>query len=321
MAVNATTYAASGRIDTGTTRSGSISFAGEYDTYTTTLIEGLTYSAAAKGASSGNGTLYDPNIALYDRNGTRLLDNDDVTPGSNRDGVITFRIGAGGTDLYTLGVGETGNNATGSYRLTLSAGYATGANDSVTGTGYNDAINGMNGNDRIWGMGGHDNLLGAAGNDWLMGGGGADVLQGGVGADVLRGQGGNDVLYGAHGADDLYGGTGADRFVFYSHTDSNAANGIDVIAAADGAIAFEGVGVTGGDRIDLSGIDANLGVAGNQAFVFSTSHAAGTLSLLESGGQTILQGHVNNDGVADFTLAIADGATTPYAYSADEFIL
>ena len=66
--------------------------------------------------------------------------------------------------------------------------------------------------------------------------------------------------------------------------------------------------LVGGDVLDLRGMDANLLVAGNQDFVFSTSRAAGTVALSESGGNTVLSGHVNNDGVADFTLVIADGA-------------
>ena len=59
------------------------------------------------------------------------------------------------------------------------------------------------------------------------------------------------------------------------------------------------MGTTGCDRIDLSGIDANLNYGGNQAFAFSTSRAAGTVALSEQGTNTILSGHVNNDGVAD----------------------
>ena len=310
-----------GRIETGTSKTGWISPVGDYDTFNTTLIAGLTYSVAAKGTSSNSGTLADPNVALYNSSGTRLMFNDDVQPGVNRDAQITFKIGAGGTGTYTLGVGEQGNNATGSYTLTVSAGYATNANDSVTGTASNDAIHGMDGNDAIFGMGGNDNLIGGLGHDHLVGGAGADVLQGQAGADVLRGQAGNDVLFGGVGADDLYGGTGADRFVFTSHSDSNATYGVDVIAAADGAIAFEGVGVSGGDRIDLSGIDANLNVAGNQAFVFSASAAAGTLVLREVNGNTVLEGHVNGDRAVDFQLIIADGGITAYQYSADEFLL
>lgn|GEM_PF-3210376 len=310
-----------GRIETGTSRSGAISPIGEYDSFNTTFISGLTYTVAAKGAFSGHGSLGDPNLALYDSSGNRLLFNDDVSPGVNRDAELTFRIASGYTGTYTLIVGEQGNNAAGSYMLAVSAGYATNAADNVTGSAANDAINGMAGNDTIRGGGGNDNLIGGAGNDLLLGGIGADLLQGQIGNDVLRGQAGNDVLYGGAGADDLYGGLGADRFVFNSHTDSNAGAGIDVIAAADGALAFEGVGVVGGDRIDLRGMDANLNLAGNQAFVFSASRAAGTVVLTEQGSNTVLLGHVNNDGIADFRLLIADGGIRATQYSLDEFLL
>ena len=71
-----------GTIGTGTTGRGVISYQGEYDSFNTTFISGLTYSVAAKGASSGNGTLGDPNLALYDSSGNRLLENDDVSPGT-----------------------------------------------------------------------------------------------------------------------------------------------------------------------------------------------------------------------------------------------
>ena len=115
---------------------------------------------------------------------------------------VPIKIGAGGTSTYTLVVGEQGDNATGSYALTVSAGYASNANDRVNGTSANDAINGMAGNDTIIGAGGNDNLIGGAGNDALVGGVGADVLQGQAGNDVLRGQAGNDVLFGSTGADE-----------------------------------------------------------------------------------------------------------------------
>lgn len=308
-----------GRIGTGTSVKGSISPMGDYDTYNSTFISGLTYSVAAKGAYSGNGSLADPNVSLFDGAGKRLMYNDDITQGVNRDAQITFKAGQTGT--LTLGVGETGNNATGSYTLTISAGYATNGNDRVAGSSYADAIHGMNGNDFISGIGGADQLFGGAGSDTLLGGASNDTLFGESGSDMLRGQAGNDVLVGGQGTDSLAGGAGADRFVFNSTTDSNSTYGRDIIVARDGAIAFEGVGVPGGDVIDLRGIDANANLAGNQAFVWSASGAAGTLSLSEQNGNTILTGHVNNDRVADFQLIIADGGIRATQYSADEFLL
>ena len=97
----------SGIIGTGTSRSGVISPVGEYDSFNTTLIGGLTYSVAAKGASSGNGTLGDPNLWLYDASGNQLRYDDDVQPGVNRDAQITFTH-TGYTGTYTLIVGEKG---------------------------------------------------------------------------------------------------------------------------------------------------------------------------------------------------------------------
>lgn len=309
-----------GRIETGTTKTGAISPVGDFDTYNTTFIAGLTYSAAAKGASSHSGSLVDPNIALYDLDGNRLVSNDDAN-GSTRDAQITFTIGAGGTATYTLGVGEQGDNATGSYTLTLSAGYASNNADTVTGTSANDAIHGMAGNDLLNGMGGNDNLIGGEGNDTLLGGDLGDVLQGQAGNDMLRGQAGNDILYGALGQDTLAGGTGADTFRFLSNSESNSRFGVDIIVAGDGGAAFDGVGVRGGDVIDVHGIDANLTVAGNQDFVFSASKAAGTCSLSEVNGETVFSAHMNNDGIADLTIRIADGAISAYSYTADEFLL
>lgn len=307
------------RLNTGNVQSRAIDFTGDTDSFQTTLIQGLTYSVKVSGSYSGGGTLADPNLALLNSSGTRLLFNDDIDPGVNRDAQLTFRVNQTGN--YDLVVGEQGNNATGSYKLSLSMGYATNSNDNVVGTAYDDAVSGMAGNDTLSGNGGNDRLVGAEGNDALFGGTGADVLVGGSGTDVLRGGAGNDVLGGGTGADRLIGGIGADRFDFDFVSDS-AAGGIDVIAAGDGAIAFEGVGVLGGDVIDLRDIDANAYLAGNQAFTFSTSGAAGTLSLSNSNGSTVLYGHTNNDGQADFALVIADGAAiTAGDYSYDEFLL
>ena len=38
-------------------------------------------------------------------------------------------------------------------------------------------------------------------------------------------------------------------------------------------------------------------------------------------GNTVVTGHVNNDGVADFTLIIADGGITASQYTNNEFLL
>ena len=112
---------------------------------------------------------------------------------------------------------------------------------------------------------GNDSILGTAGNDLLVGNGGNDTLQG---------MAGNDVLEGGLGKDLLLGGQGADRFVFTSAAETQpTAAGRDVIGDW-GA----------GDLIDLSAMDANLGIAGVQDFVFrgtaaDSLHGAGRRAL------------------------------------------
>lgn len=81
--------------------------------------------------------------------------------------------------------------------------------------------------------------------------------------------------------------------------------------------------MAGGDRIQLSGIDADTLVTGNQAFTFNgtTAGGTGTVWLGVSGTQTLL--YVNNDGdtAADMIVRINDGAVLHTAYAAGDFIL
>ncbi|ACK68554.1 Hemolysin-type calcium-binding region [Gloeothece citriformis PCC 7424] len=128
-------------------------------------------------------------------------------------------------------------------------------NDTINGLGGNDTIYGGNGDDIIFG--GFSSLAGSS--DFLYGGNGNDSLVGGSGSDSLYGGNGNDTLTGGSGIDRMFGGAGADIFRFSSISDSNTGIGNrDVIEDFT-------VGI---DRIDLSAIDANLDVAGNQAFSF-----------------------------------------------------
>ena len=64
-----------------------------------------------------------------------------------------------------------------------------------------------------------------------------------------------------------------------------------------------------GDRIDLSGIDASSGAAGNQAFRFlgtgAYTHHAGELHYYYSGTDTVVSGDVNGDGASDFSIVLS----------------
>jgi hypothetical protein len=63
-----------------------------------------------------------------------------------------------------------------------------------------------------------------------------------------------------------------------------------------------------GDKVDLSTIDANTTVAGNQAFVFigaaAFSNTAGELRAEVMGSDTLVSADTNGNGVADFSLLV-----------------
>lgn len=143
------------------------------------------------------------------------------------------------------------------------------------------------------------NLLGTAGDDRLVGRGNNDTLSGGAGHDALIGGGGNDVLTGGPGADTLTGGAGNDRFVF-------ADGDVGLGAARDVITDFSTALYT--DLLDLSGIDANTGLAGDQGFVLIAGNAAtapGQLWFRDG----ILFGNVDADPAADFEIALTGVAS------------
>ena len=174
---------------------------------------------------------------------------------------------------------------------------------------------GTAGNDALSGTDAADTLRGLAGQDQLTGGGGNDTLFGDAGRDVLRGQSGNDRLVGGADEDILIGGKGADTFVFEAGN-----TGRDVIRGADGAPAFEGIGGSAGDLIDLSRIDANVLVAGDQAFHFRGG-GPGTLSWVEANTCTIVRGNLDGDADFEFVIIIEDGTARMSQYTAADFVL
>lgn len=155
-------------------------------------------------------------------------------------------------------------------------------------------------------------VQGRDGADRLYGGSGNDIFEGGKGSDILKGNAGNDTLYGGGGNDDLYGGTGRDVFVFKSIADFGR-----VTTATDTIFDF---GLRD-DRVDLSAIDANGAISGNQAFTFIAAAAfsgkAGELRFDKKASDTYIYGDVNGDRKADFVLHFGD----PLVLTKDHFIL
>jgi Ca2+-binding RTX toxin-like protein len=284
---------------------------------------------------------------------------DDVLIGGADDDVIS---GVGGDDLVlgnsgddTLKGGEGDDLIKGGAGNDIAFGNA--GNDDVFGGVGQDMVFGDEGNDRLFGEDGNDIMEGGAGNDTVYTGSGDDrvlatvndgddvywgedgsdtvdysAYTAGVKVDLGNGllqhgsvastQGGNDAVFGfenfigGSGNDTIVassvvnvmdGGSGNDTYVFKSAADANG----DVIN-----------GFQPGDKIDLSGIDANAGFGGKQSFVLFAGTgftAAGQLIVtheIQDGVEhTIVAGSTNNDTVADFKIDVVGNhalATTDF---------
>jgi serralysin len=124
-------------------------------------------------------------------------------------------------------------------------------------------------------------------------------IEGGNGADTVIGSAGADTIVGGLGADRLTGGAGADVFRFNLITESRG-------AAFDTITDFTHLS----DQIDLTAIDANTLLAGDQGFNFigaaAFGHIAGELRLIIGvTGETRLLGDINGDANVDFDIHLA----------------
>lgn len=104
------------------------------------------------------------------------------------------------------------------------------------------------------------------------------------------------MLDGGAGRDKLKGGAGADAFVFTSVEDSSK-------AAPDSVSDFQ----TGIDHIDLTAIDANTQVVGNQAFALQALPGGAGAPWVAG---HYLYGDVNGDSVADLAIVIGTHIVT-----------
>jgi serralysin len=205
------------------------------------------------------------------------------------DTVYGFSSNAG-RDYYT---------ATSSGSALIFAAWDTGGNDTFDFSLYTRAqlIDLNDGNfSNVGGLTGNVAIAQGVTIENARGGSAADRIIGNEVANQLFGNGGNDVLIGGGGgADTLSGGAGADTFVFTAIGDSTA-------NARDRITDF----ASGADRIDLSAIDANLGVAGDQGFtqVDRFGGRAGEATISSANGVTTLSLDQNGDGVADFVLQV-----------------
>ena len=134
------------------------------------------------------------------------------------------------------------------------------------------------------------------------------IVYSGAGADTLTGGAGDDQIWGGGGADQLRGGLGHDTFGYVATAHSSA-------SAMDQILDF-----AGGDKIDLSPIDAIAGGGAYDAFSFigaaAFSHTAGELRAYQSGGWFV-EGDTNGDGLADLVIAV----TSDHPLTSADFVL
>jgi serralysin len=202
--------------------------------------------------------------------------------------------GGAGADLMAGGDGNDTvvyDDATASVVVSLSL---LGAQN--TGGGGLDTLELF---ENIDGSGFADTLSGDTSANRLSGGEGNDILNGDQGDDVLLGGGGLDTLVGGQGRDTLTGGLQADIFAFRTTGGSSPGAPRDVVTDFNHSE---------GDRIDLSGIDANKRLAGQQSFVLGgsgfTGVAAELIQFNDGAGHTIVAGDINGDRVADIEIQL-----------------
>lgn len=176
--------------------------------------------------------------------------------------------------------------------------------DTMYGMDGNDTLRGNDGDDIAWGGNGFDTLRGDNGNDKLYGEAGDDSLNGGAGNDLLNGGTGNDLLLGGTGNDVMTGGAGSDIFRFYA---------ADVTTySVDEITDF----TSGQDKIDLKQVypgGGRFSFIGTQAF----HNVVGELHYTVVNGSAIVEGDINGDGKADFSIKV-DNVTK---LSAADFVI
>jgi serralysin len=286
-------------------------------------IGGVTYDTApsyeqvlANRAAAGITALlplatYNANMAALAANPTigRLMDNFGIAYG------VTIENAIGGSGADTIIGNEVANVLTGNA-----------GNDTLTGAAGDDTLDGGVGNDSMNGGVGNDlyfvdtsadvvaeltgegtdtvsssisytlgdnveNLILTGGATDGTGNGLDNVITGNGHSNRLDGGAGDDRLIGGDGTDFLTGGLGNDVFV-------GEINSVKVVGKA-GAISIDSIlDFSKGDKIDLSGIDANTGVAGDQAFTLVNSanpNNAGELSIRHFGNMNAAEAALGMD--------------------------
>jgi len=231
---------------------------------------------------AGNDTYYVDSV-------NDTVDEDAIDGGAGIDTIIS--------SLSTYSIADPGNTVLGNpvangWQLeNLTFNGSGGA--ALEGNASANIIHGGAGDDIIWSHNGADILYGGDGDDEIHGGNG-DVAHGGIGL-VIYGGNGNDFITWLTGAKPIIDpGLGADvidatgqtvcTIVYSSVEDSPVPPDGSSEVTYDRMSGFAD-GIAPGDKIDLSAIDANTTVAGDQAFswVLTPTGAAGEIWEVHNG--------------------------------------
>jgi len=249
---------------------------------------------------------------------TGLAGNDTLIGGAGADTLIggegrDILDGGGGANLLEGGPGDDRYVVHASDdRITGEVGYSQGGGIDTVESWISYALTP---NLEILRLNGEGDLNGSGTSapEVLVGNPGRNILSGGGGADRIVAKAEDDTLIGGGGRDELVGDAGADTFVFQAVTDSLPGQ-----AARDFINGFD----RGSDRIDLSAIDADPQLAGDQAFRFLGSGAftgaAGEVTYARYGANWVLvSADTNGDRAADLQIFVNLVA----ALGAGDFIL
>ncbi len=229
---------------------------------------------------------FDDLIGIEDVVGSNL--NDDLRGDAN----VNYLYGAGGADRLDgrggndLYIGGDGNDVfviadAGDAISETNANTATGGFDtmwayvSVTAATNVEAVQLQGGSNPI-------NATGNALSNYLVGNSGVNVLAGVTGIDLLEGRGGNDFFY----------------FGALNHSGTGLANADQILDFATG------------DKIHVAAIDANAGLANDQAFVrdLGGSFDAGEYRTVTSGADLLVEFNVDG-GAADMVILVKNRAS------------
>jgi Ca2+-binding RTX toxin-like protein len=274
--------------------------------------EGLTFNGAAESTSQ---------LIFFGGLGTENLTggaaSDGFFFGANRFGATDIVNGLSGADdqlalrgnfALTFGAAQISNIDTlalisGSdplYGVIAATSYTLTFNDGNVAAGQQMTVTGA----------------GLASNEQLIANAAAETngsfrFIGGAASDALTGGAGDDVIFGGNGNDSLVGNGGNDRFVYTALSQSN-------ISSADDISGFEA-----GDRIDLTGFDADVNTPGVQTFTWVGSNfsgAAGEIGVVFEFGSYRIYGDVNGGGIGAGDLFINFSNLGNYVPTSDNFI-